>query len=353
MRSWLLACFAMMFAGAAVAGPCAERIHLPHSSILMLEQVPTGAPGGDPWIKRLTHPADARITVDLGIAELMPASQMDRAYMERTERGALSGAREIYRKAGARLVDHGLETTPRWAWWVTSRKSEVLYHYRRDRIGDGCALLAAITLPAAYESSGIVDRLNVSLDDLARSLVDRHGAPRLRSSEGLPWGSTALLAGILPILTMAVARLIVWRRRMSDTIPLDLAFRFGAALPSILACGAVVWSLTFTILGRGRIDNAEVLLVALTSAVWLTSWIGSRWQHVATLCVVLGPLQALNLTYWLLGWHWDERHFMWLGAGAFLSAAICALGVMKTRRDVRLQLALDEALMDALTKERP
>jgi hypothetical protein len=348
MRSWLLACFTMIFTSAAIAGPCADQVRLPQSSILLLEQATTGAPDTAPWIKRLVHPTDPRITVDLGLADRLPAGRMDRAYLHRTERGALGGAREIYREARAQLIDSGMATTPRWAWWVTSRKGNTLHHYRSDRFDADCALLAAIAIPASYESSGILERLNIGIDDLARRLVIQYGAPEARPDRDLPQGAVAALVGLASLIAMVLARLYVWCRRLSDRCPLDLAFRFGAALPLVAACGAVSWSLAGTILRRGKMENVEILFLVVVAGIWLTAWIGSRWQHLGTLCAILIPLQVVNVVYWLMSWHWDEQHFFWLLGATLLAAACCGLGIMKTRRDARLQLALDDALLDAI-----
>lgn len=350
MRSWLLACLILVFANAAAAGPCADEVRLPHSTTLLLEQAATGPSGAAPWIKRLVHPSDSRITVDLGLADLLPADELDRDYLRRSERGALGGGREIYRGVGAAILDSGMATSPRWAWWVTARKDAVLYHYRSDRFGNDCALLAAITLPAAYERSGILDRLNIGIDDLARTLVAQHGRPAVRPDRELPTGMVAGLIGLAPLVVMALARFVAWRRRVGDKTPLDLIFRFATALPLVLACGAVAWSLVGTMLGRGKLENIEILLLVVVSGLWLIAWIGSRWQHVGTFCAVVIPLQLVNLAYWLMDWHWDASHFHWLGAAALLAAAICGLGIMKTRRDIRLQLAIDDALIDAIAR---
>jgi hypothetical protein len=355
MRHWFLAVLFMiaMWPAAALAGVCAQSLKIPSDSPLLIEYQKSGAVMGyDPWVVRLRHPSDPRIVVDLGLTEQEPASKMDRAYMMRLERAALHSMRDHFKSSGLQVLAAEVKTTPRTGWQARALGDGLLHEYRSDRIGDGCALIASIRMPEAYATSTVPTRINAMVSTTAAKLVARHGSPSPRAERELPYGGTVLLMGLgLPLLFSGLLRLVAWRLDFYGKIPIGILYRIGTATPLLIGWGAFIWSLGRTMYGRGRLDNIELLLLAVACIVFTLFWLGSRRQHIAALGAILAPQAVVHAVYWWQGWHWEPAQVWWILGATGLAAGICALGARRTIQEMRAQKVIDERILEMLARE--
>jgi hypothetical protein len=337
---------------AAQAGICAQTLVIPEDSPLLIEYDASPTPmGQDPWMMRLRHPSDPRIVVDLGLAETIPASKLDRAYMMRLERGALVAMSDLYRKSRAKLIDSRVVSKPRVGWRVQALGDGMLQEYRSERIGEACALLVAIRMPEAYANSTLARRINTMADTTAGKMIREYGAPVTRPDRVLPTGFSAIFMGLLlPLLAAAVIRGVAWKVDAFRNVPIGLLFRLGCVVPLFIGWCAVAWSLASTIWQRGNPENIELLLLTVISLALALFWLGSQKQHIAALGAILLPQFTVHLIYWARGWHWEPQHFWWVAAASVMSAIICTAGAKHSIREARNQKAVDERILDLLAR---